>query len=178
MSTKVQTWLWGRERALSQIGTPVHRSEMHQRELYFAIFLCIHQPSMSVFFPQTPAEITSTPYSRQMQLWPMMRSTLCPCRTSTPRRWRWTRCSATATSRGDSGAASWVSSKRWRSNFGLLFFFFLLFCLSVGLLWKAYVDHKWRPWRQTWSEDGAVDWDLNIYPSDKSHSHTKQSRPW
>lgn len=92
----------------------------------FAFFLCIHQPSMSVFFPQTPAEITSTPYSRQMQLWPMMRSTLCPCRTSTPRRWRWTRCSATATSPGDLEAASWVSSKRWRGNFGPFFFAFPL----------------------------------------------------
>lgn len=85
---------------------------------------------------RTTAEVTFTPYSRQTQLWPMTPSTSCPCPTSTPRRWRSTRCSATATSPGGSAAASWASSKRWgerwREETLLLYFFNVSFCPQIG----------------------------------------------
>lgn len=95
---------------------------------------------------QTPANVTFNPYSRQMQLWPMTPSTSCPCPTSTPRRWRSTRCSATATSPGGLAAASWASSKRWgqrrREGKTLLVFSHLLFfnCYFFAL----WLDHHWH----------------------------------
>ena len=122
-------------------------------------------------FPQTSAEIMFTPYSRQMQLWPMMQSTLCPCHTSTRRRWRWTRCSATATNPGDSEDASWVSSKRWWEPFGLL-----LFHLSVIDIRSALTEG--RLWQQQWSECCVVIRDLDIYPANQSFPPTKQTEPW
>lgn len=97
-----------------------------QGTFFFTILPFQSEDTMNVawaifVFIQTSAEITFTPYSRQMQLWPMMRSTLYPCPTSTPRRWPWTRCSATVTNPGDLEGASWVSSKRWWSNFAVCF---------------------------------------------------------
>lgn len=63
-----------------------------------------------------------TPYSRQMQLWPMTQSTLCPSHTSTLHRWLWTHCSATVTNPGDSEDDSWASSKRWLGTLGMVLF--------------------------------------------------------
>lgn len=89
---------------------------------------------------RTTAEVTFTPYSRQMQLWPMTPSTSCPCPTSTPRRWRSTRCSATATSPGGSAAASWVSSKRWgeRRREGKRWYIYIFFySLFLPSYWSS-----------------------------------------
>lgn len=91
---------------------------------------------------RTPAKVTFTPYSRQMQLWPMTPSTSCPCPTSTPRRWRSTRCSATATSPGGSAAASWASSKRWgglRWEGKTLLFF----CHLSVIFWAVFEPFDW-----------------------------------
>lgn len=121
--------------------------------------------------PQTSAEIMFTPYSRQMQLWPMTRSTLCLCRTNTLRRWRLTRCSATATNPGDSEDASWVSSKRWWDTFGLLLFEWCI--IDIGTYWLC-VDEDNRSGVWTF----VVMWDLDIYSANQSYPHTKKTEPW
>lgn len=94
---------------------------------------------------RTAAKVTFSPYSRQMQLWPMTPSTSCPCPTSTPRRWQSTRCSATATSPGGSAAASWASSKRWGEwrREGKTFFLCHVSVLFVSFL-ALRLDQQWH----------------------------------
>lgn len=99
-----------------------------------------------VYF-QASAEVTFTPYSRQTQLWPTTPSTLCPCRTSTLRRWPWTRCSVTATNPGGLEDASWASSKRWWENIFVRDF-------MCRLLFTV-----WRLWWGEWSVGRDIIWE-------------------
>lgn len=113
LSTREKGWTEQTDPVPAQIN--LNRSHRRQD----ALKTCPDLWPASVF-SQASAEITFTPYSRQMQLWPMTRSTSCPCRTSMLRRWPWTRCSVTATNPGGLEDASWVSSKRWRETFAIL----------------------------------------------------------
>lgn len=111
------------------------------------------------------------PYSRQMQLWPMMRSTLCPSPTSTPPRWRWTRCSATATNPGGLEGALWVSSKRWWDTFGLLLFDWSVIYIVTYYL-RGERDNEIRV------RTVLLSGNLDIYPANQSYPRTKQSKTW